>query len=122
MAINSEFDYRENILFVKSSGFDEGLDDVISYNNLVHNAAIKNNCNKIICDERKLEYRLSITDTFKLGVYVSNNINSDFNIAIITEVKDKEIVEFWENVTVNRGCSIKVFYDENTAYEWIKKI
>jgi hypothetical protein len=119
MAINYEFECNENLLKVKASGFDESPDEVISYNAKIQEKALLNNCDKVICDERNLDYKLSIIDTYKLGEYVSANIKGIKRIAILTNVKDKEIGEFWENVVVNRGCTAKVFYDEKEAITWI---
>lgn len=119
MAINTQFHTQGNVLIATSSGFDEGLNEAIHYNDLVLKQAISNDCAKVVCDERTLEYRLSLIDTYTLGKHMAERIHFIRHIAIVSDKRHDEIVMFWENVTTNRGVSAKVFFKVEDALSWM---
>lgn len=119
MSISYSFDYNGDTLIVKAKGFDDSLDDVINYNSAVEKEAIRAECNKIICDERELEYKLNVSDTYELAKFMSEKIQRDFRIAIITLEENKDIVEFWENVSSNRGIQVRVFFKMDDGFKWL---
>jgi hypothetical protein len=120
MAIESTIERRDSILVVEARGCDEGLEEVVEYHDAIREKAEEFNCNRILCDERKLEYRLSIADTYKLGEYISRRMAGLFaKIAVVTSETNQESAQFWENVTSNRGVVVRVFYDTEEAREWL---
>ncbi len=119
MAIKFSSDFSDGILSIVTEGFDEGFEDARSYSKSVMNKAKEYNCLKVICDERNLEYRLSMVETFKLAEFLAESVPFDARIAIIADVKFKDVIEFWETVSVNRGVSVKAFHDLDSAKKWI---
>lgn len=119
MAINIQFHAADNVLVTTASGFDDGLNEVIEYNNKILEEAIRHNCTSILCDERNLEYRLSVFETFKLGQYLAENIRFIRKIAIVSDNRHMDILTFWENVTNNRGVHARVFYNTEDAMNWL---
>lgn len=119
MAIETHFRAVGNVLITTTSGFDEGLDGAIDYNSRVLEEAIRHNCTSVLCDERNLEYRLSMFETFQLGQFVSEKIHFIRHIAIVSDGSHEEILSFWENVTNNRGVHARVFYNTDDAMNWL---
>jgi len=119
MAIKFETGFWDNVLVVTSEGFDEGFEDARNYSKSVMDKARELKCNKVICDERNLEYRLSMVDTYKLAEFLAESVSYDARIAIIADKKFKEVIEFWETVSVNRGVAVKAFHDIDLAKNWI---
>lgn len=111
--------FKKDILVVKSKGYDEGLSEVINYNQVVKAEADRQKCDKILCDERALEYRLSITETYELANHLSEIVKSFNKIAIVTNKNNQETAEFWETVAINRGVVVKAFFDFIEARRWL---
>jgi len=117
--IQYTFEKRGDMLVVETNGFDESLEEVIAYNDAVKAEAAKLECDKILADERGLEYRLSVIDTYELGDYLSRTAAMFAKIAIVTNEGNREAAQFWENVASNRGIVVRVFYAFEEAEEWL---
>lgn len=111
--------FKKDILVVKTKGYDESLAEVRNYNEVVKAEAERQKCNKVLCDERELEYRLSIPETYELANYLSEAIKNFKRIAIVTNKGNQETAEFWETVAINRGVIAKVFYNFIEAKRWL---
>lgn len=122
MPINTTFQTQEDFLIATTSGIDDNLQEVISYNNRVLEKAIEHHCRKVLCDERGLVYSLSIAETFELGELVSKNIHYIKAIAVVVNHNQEAVAMFWENVTVNRNVRAKVFTNKEDAIHWIQKL
>jgi hypothetical protein len=119
MAIEYSMEVSGDTLIVKVWGFDEGFEEAAAYNKAVESAAASAGCSRILCDERELEYRLNVTDTYRLGEYASEIARRFDKIAIVTVEGDEEIMRFWEDVTFNRGINVRVFFSEKEAVAWL---
>lgn len=121
MAINYTFEVENDVLIVQSSGYDEGLENVIAFNKAVNEKAFRTGCRKIISDERELKYTLSVFETYSLGEFVSTNIREIDKIALVVKENQEEIALFWENVTANRRINTRVFLTMEEAKNWIRR-
>lgn len=119
MAISIQFHTASNVLVTNASGYDDGLNEVIAYNNKILEEAIRHNCTSVLCDERNLDYRLSLFETYTLGQYLAENIRFIRKIAIVSDSRHQDILSFWENVTNNRGVLARVFYNNEEAMNWL---
>lgn len=120
MAISYQFKVIENnILFVKTTGFDRDLDDAKNYGIAIMNKAVEHGTPKILCDEMELEYRLSIVETFHLAKYISKNAPAYAKLAIVTNKVNKFAGDFFANVGNNRGLTINFFSSVDGAKEWL---
>lgn len=119
MAIHYRFTQQDDLLIVKAWGHDESLEDARNYNRAVKQEAEKHGCTKVLADERELEYRLSVIDTYKLAEDLAELVNHLTKIAVVTHEANQEAADFWENVAANRGLRARVFYDYDQALEWI---
>jgi len=120
MAISYQFKVIEdNILFVKTTGFDRDLDDAKNYGIAIINKAVECNTPKILCDEMELEYRLSIVETFQLAKYISKNTPAYGKLAIVTNKVNKFAGDFFANAGNNRGLTINFFSSVDRAKDWL---
>lgn len=120
MAISFQIKSEERFLKVVAKGKDDDLNQVLDYSNAVIEAAIQNNSKKILCDERELEYSISITDTYQLAEAASLYASSLSKIAIVCDPKYLVDGKFYETVASNRGLFVRVTANFEEAVDWLK--
>ena len=120
MAIRFTFEISEDLLQVISSGKDDNLEQVQDYARNILGIAIKNECTKICCDERNLEYQLSFIDTYKLAEVASREARQLQKIAIVCKEKYLDAGNMYETVAINRGLVVFVTSDFDEAINWIR--
>ena len=121
MAITFNTRMEDGILVVESAGFDESLKEVQDYGMAIYHTAIMHKCNRILCDETKLEYRLNTLETFKSAEFISESVPSLARVALVCRPENINNASFWETVAVNRGLQVRVFTDLEKAYKWMKE-
>jgi len=121
MAINYEFQLDGKILIVTAKGKDDNLEQTMSYAHAILTHSIENECTEVLCDERELEYSLSVIDTFELAETASQNARSIKKIAIVCDQKYLKDGNFYETVAQNRGLTVKVLTDYDEAMKWLKQ-
>lgn len=119
MAIKYQIENQANYLKVVASGRDDSLKEVISYSDAVMSAALEFSCKKILCDERELEYALSVSDTFELAEKVSLFASKLRKIAIVCNKDFLKDGKFYETVATNRGLFVRVTSDYDEAIAWL---
>lgn len=119
MAIQYNFQIEKDCLHVKTTGKDESLEQVLAYSQALLAKALESNCTKVLCDERKLEYQLSVLETFQLAEKASELIPKVAQIAIVCHSKYLDDGKFYENVTSNRGLIVRVTNDYEDAANWL---
>lgn len=120
MAISFKIESRDQFLTVVTRGKDENLKQVEAYSAAVIEAAIKNKSKKILCDERELEYSISVADTYKLAEAASKYAVNVLKIAIVCDAKNLVDGKFYETVALNRGLLVRVTDDIDEAINWLK--
>jgi hypothetical protein len=84
---------------------------------------LEGGCDRTLLDERELKYNLSITDTFELAKFYSEQIYKLLPQIIQTAIVcDEEFIKdaaFWEDCAVNRGLYVKVFTSLEMAKRWL---
>ncbi|MCX6180200.1 MAG: hypothetical protein NT163_12710 [Chlorobiales bacterium] len=106
-------------LFVCASGFDDSLVDVKNYGMGVLTACLENNVSNVLCDETDLEYRLGTFDTYYAGEFLAEHVPKLSRAAIVCHPAHLDSASFFENVVVNRGLTLRVFTDIDTAKCWL---
>ena len=122
MAINYTLSIEDKTLKVVATGKDDNLQDVKNYSQAVIEEAIKHQCNFVFCDERNLEYSLSMIDTYRLAEEASKKAKRTARIAIVCNEKYIEEGKFYETVASNRGVRVLVTSDYELAVSWLKSI
>ena len=123
MTIHFETGIEGTLLRCRAWGSDDNLEEVKRYGMAIIAACLEGDCDKALLDERELKYDLSITDTFKLAEYYSNQMQKLLPKVIKTAIVcDQEFMSeatFWENSSVNRGLYVKVFTSIDSAMQWL---
>lgn len=121
MAIHYETTIQDDLLRVKAWGFDESPEDTAEYSLALLNIAIEHQTRFVLSDERELEYRLSVLDTYQHAEMLANVVPRIASVAIVCHSQDYQGAEFFENVVVNRGLTLKIFTDLDEAEAWLMR-
>lgn len=120
MPITYEFEQDGKTLKVKASGTDDNLDEVKQYSMAVIQAGVQSGCERVLCDERDLQYRLSTIDTFELARYIVEHAPHVAKVAIVYSVENAQDAAFFETVASNRGLLVKLFKELDEATAWLQ--
>ncbi|MFP4547517.1 MAG: hypothetical protein ACLFQM_05250 [Fidelibacterota bacterium] len=120
MAIEFTSNLEDGILYITSRGVDESFEDVRNYATSLILTAQGTNCRKLLIDERNLEYRLNIMDTYKFAEYAVDNIPQITKVAIVPDPECIDDAQFYENVVSTRGLRLRIFRDLESAKKWVK--
>lgn len=121
MAIKYTIEIQKDLLKVTAKGKDDDMNDAIAYSSAVIQAAIENKSRKVLCDERELEYAISITETYQLAETASKHAINLNKLAIVCDEKSLEDGKFYETVAANRGLIILVTSNFEEALKWLSK-
>jgi hypothetical protein len=123
MGINYQFAVEDNLLVVNACGVGDKLEEVKGFILSIVQTALEQNCSRVLCLEKDLEYKMGFIDLFKSAVFVATlNIPiAGGSLAIVCDEKYYNDLAFWENVVVNRGLIMRAFTDSAEAREWLKK-
>lgn len=119
MAIDYSITPKGSLLVVKAGGRDESLEEVAAYGAAVIEACKEHGCDKIICDERELEYDLNLLETLNLGSFYSEVTPTAVRVAIVCSPDSYDEARFFEDVSVNRGLTLHIFLDYDRAMKWL---
>ena len=119
MPISFKHEIVGKTLKVYTSGKDDSLEDAINYTLAIIDIAKKQECTKIYCDERQLEYAISIIDTYQLAKKAAEEVKGLRKIAIVCDEKFLDDGKFYETVARNRGLIVFVTTDNEEALEWL---
>jgi len=108
-----------DILRVRASGFDESLADVQGYGMAILDACRLSGATRVLCDETALEYRLGTLDTYQAGEFLATHVPAVAKVAIVCNPASLYDAKFFEDVVVNRGLTLRVFTDTETATRWL---
>ena len=119
MAIHYTFHVEGGVLRFRTWGFDESREEVEAYGVAVIAAALEAGAARILCDERELEYRLGTFDTYRAAEYIAATAPRVARIALVCDPRFADDAQFWENVVVNRGLSLRFFQEIEAAERWL---
>lgn len=119
MSIQYTTNTEGDTLFVRTSGFDENLEEIEAYAEAIIGECLKSGANRVLCDETALEYRLNTVDTLFAGKHLASRAPRNLTIAIACNPKFQDDARFFENVVVNRGMILRMFLDIESARSWL---
>lgn len=119
MAIDFVANVDGNTLLVKASGFDESLDQVLQYGLAIIGECQRSGVSRVLCDERDLEYRLNTLDIYESAAFIADHAPGVARVAIACNPRDIDDGRFWETVAANRGLTVRVFKDIESARSWL---
>jgi len=75
---------------------------------------------RLLVDLRQASYGQSHVSPIRhIEEAPSLGVDSSYRSAVLGATKDQTILQFIENVAVNRGYRTRVFYDERDAIAWL---
>lgn len=119
MSIKYTFAVEDNTLKVIARGKDDSLQEVKDYALAVIDEVVKEGCARVLCDERSLEYSISIIDTYSLAEEVSKYSTRAERLAIVCSDKFIKDGKFYETVASNRGLKVLVSSNYDLAVSWL---
>ena len=124
MTINVAFDIENKIVTGKLIGKVD-RSTLREYTIEMEETIIKEKCSLVLSDYREADFQLSTLDLFriperhsKLLKELGGNIHS-LKRALIFSKNDIELATFFENVAVNRGQKVKIFFEATDALAWL---
>jgi len=119
MSIKYQITNLDGYLKIVAKGKDDNSSDVKKYADAIIEAVKDFKSKNVLCDERELQYSLSITDTYQLAEYISQHSSHLIKVAIVCNSKYFDDARFYETVATNRGMQIKVYTNIEEAETWL---
>jgi hypothetical protein len=118
-----EFDIKidQDLLIITAFGHETNLDDSEKYISTIVQAAIDTQCEKILIDERQLEYDLSPDDILQLAEFIKNETPVNGKVAIVSKPKYEKELKDLEAFLRSEGEDLMFFIDYNEALEWVNQ-
>ena len=124
MTINVKFDIENRIVTGKLIG-EVDRSTLRDYTIEMEKVIIQEKSSLVLSDYREADFQLSTLDLFrmperhsKLIAELGGNIHS-LKRALIFSENDTELAKFFENVAVNRGQKVKIFFNDADAMAWL---
>lgn len=98
---------------------------ILQYLKEVHAACIKQQCRRILIEERLEGPRLSITHLFDVVTKAVENAASTIHCVAFVDThpeQDLKRLQFGETVAVNRGVNVRLFSNVAEAEAWLQEI
>lgn len=122
MSICYDIYHEDGVLYVKASGKDSGLEEVVNYQKAIHRAALDHKVNKVFCDERELRYNLGLKDTYKLASLLSQADTGQLFVAIVTTELNYVEATFFAQLIKSKDLRIKFFQTKESGKKWLQAI
>ncbi len=121
MAIAYQMSVDDSTLYIKTSGRDESEEEVKQYGIAIIEMAIAHGIERVLCDERELEYALGTVSNYEAAKFIAEVAPKICRVAIVCHPRDAQSGAFWETVAVNRGLKVRVTSDLDQARAWIEE-
>jgi hypothetical protein len=119
MAIEYSIAVQGETLLVDAWGFDESLTQVQEYGMALIDACVRHGATRLLCNELRLEYRLGVVDTYRAAEFIAAQAPRIAWVAIVCDPKQIADARFFEDVAVNRGLTVRVFTELDSATAWL---
>ena len=116
------FDEKENILFVKT----HGIMDTATNKTMIKeclDVIKKKNCRRCLVDNRKItSQNIGTFDIHSIPeLFAKLDFPRDLHLAEVTLKEYAQDFQFFETVCRNRGYTVSVFFDVESALQWLKQ-
>lgn len=121
MSYSITFDFKKTYLHVAVSG-DNSLKNVLAYLNEVHEACLKYHTGNVLIEENLTGPEL---DTFEIFEVILKNFSKALTIHLrlayvdLNKEHDKRGLKFAENLAHIRGVNVRLFFDTQSALQWL---
>jgi len=125
MAYTVEYDPEENMVIAKVMG-KVGLPDLLECIANILRVAKQENCIYILTDLHEATLEVSVSQIFSLsdtigGMAKEQGMAVHAFKRVFIAAKGQDILELYENASVNRNHNTKLFHDIEEAKSWLKE-
>ena len=106
-------------LLVTTSGFDDNVDEAVSYGEAIIGSCIENKCSKMLVDESKMTAVLDPVNQYQMVQRLKSLIPYELSIALVANMEHYEDTSFGGMVAENRGVNIRIFTSVEAALVWL---
>jgi len=121
MALDYKFRITGNLLQVTTKGFDDGVDEAVSYGEAVIKFCLENQCGQLLVDETQMTASLDEVGQYQMVQRLLNQIPYELDIAMVINAANYRETSFGVMVAENRGVHIKIFTEIGPAREWLEQ-
>ena len=121
MAIDVDIKIHQDLLIIIASGVENNIKDSENYISTMLQAAVDTQCEKILCDERNLQYDLDIEEAMGLADYINSYAPNVGKTAIVCNAIYKDDVNQWVKELQKEGHDLFFFTDYDEAYKWVNE-
>lgn len=111
----------QDLLIITAYGRETKLEDSEKYITTIVQAAIDTQCEKILIDERKLEYELDVEEVLHLAEFIKTETPNAGTIAIVNQPKYESDLKELETILQSAGENLRFFIDFDEAYDWVNQ-
>lgn len=120
MSIQATYTLTNERMLVEASGINESAEQLFAFVREMNAKAEAANVYKVLCDERNLDYKVSILLLLELGKETATLTEFLNKVAIVVKPRYIEDGKFYENVVRNHGGHILVTTDYAEAEQWLQ--
>jgi hypothetical protein len=121
MSIDVDVKIIQDLLIIISAGCEKSLEDSINYISAILQVAVDTRCEKILLDERDMQYDLSKEEGVSLTEYIVDHTSDIGRTAIVCKPEDYENLHRWAGELQKQGHDLRYFTDYDLAYQWLDK-
>ena len=108
-----------DLLSVTTRGYDDNVDEAVTYGESIIGLCIENQCSKVIVDESEVTSVLDKVKTYEMVQRLISLVPFSLRIAYVINPDYVEDVSFGVLVAENRGIHVKAFLSMEPAREWV---
>ncbi len=121
MSLEYSFSIDGNVLLVETKGFDDGVDEAVSYGEAILNYCLDNQCRQVLMDETAMSASLDEVSQYQMVQRLLTQVPYEMDVAIVANADNQEETAFGVMVAKNRGIHIRIFGSVKHAREWLEK-
>ena len=121
MALEFTTKVTGTLLEVTTKGYDENVDDSVSYGEAILQVCEENRCNRILVDETRLTSVLDTVGQYEMVTRLVAKVHSYLKVAMVVNPANYAETSFGSMVAENRGINIRVFTSLAEARGWLNQ-
>lgn len=120
MKWETQFDPEVNTLYIKTCG-EFNLASKVRLTETCLNFNLSLNCERFLIDNRNIAVKnIGVADIYSLpAIYEDMGVPHTIRVAEIFEKRFMDDLTFLETVCHNRGYSVSIFFDMDSARDWL---
>jgi hypothetical protein len=124
MAITISSNLEADYLLIKVSGSIADMKEMMLLTKQIYDEITKYDSRKVVIDQTENQPPNSLVYQANLVDFYSEEFPVEvrhLKLAIVTDIKNKRIADFWETYAHNRGYRFRVFYSMDDARKFISE-